>query len=323
MTHVLGIRIAELLRYYTPIVWQFFKINTGHAWHCMLRSCRLCLDLCARLLRRTRVLIAAFFHKIYTLLRRHLPIVLHYLGTSLQMAWRATGSFCRSLLQHAVKVARAIALGLVTVCVLTIRFIHSLIHHSAFVVASIWRWTTAGVRHYLPLILQAAGRGLQATAHALIRCCRWFIQYATRMARVVLRTVLAILAFATEIIRKLLLAVKNLLLPAGRALITFCRVAGRYIGYSVRYLLHTSGIIAARAGERLYQYALLARLNKPIGILLLLWPTLWALWIAAEGAPDLPILLIFIGGVVLMRSAGCIINDLADRDFDAYVSRTR
>lgn len=75
--------------------------------------------------------------------------------------------------------------------------------------------------------------------------------------------------------------------------------------------------------ERLRQYALLMRLNRPIGILLLLWPTLWALWIAAEGVPDPLVLWVFVAGVTLMRSAGCVINDYADRDFDPHVQRTK
>lgn len=70
-------------------------------------------------------------------------------------------------------------------------------------------------------------------------------------------------------------------------------------------------------------YLQLMRLDKPVGILLLLWPTLWALWLAADGVPALDILLIFVLGVVLMRSAGCVINDYADRDFDGHVERTR
>lgn len=65
------------------------------------------------------------------------------------------------------------------------------------------------------------------------------------------------------------------------------------------------------------------RLDKPIGIFLLLWPTLWALWIAGNGQPDPLVAAVFIIGVVLMRSAGCVINDLADRDFDSHVKRTR
>ena len=75
--------------------------------------------------------------------------------------------------------------------------------------------------------------------------------------------------------------------------------------------------------DRLYQYYLLTRLNKPIGIYLLLWPTLWALWIASEGKPDLLVTFVFVTGVILMRSAGCVINDYADRKIDPQVSRTR
>ncbi|MDD2842459.1 MAG: 4-hydroxybenzoate octaprenyltransferase [Tolumonas sp.] len=69
-------------------------------------------------------------------------------------------------------------------------------------------------------------------------------------------------------------------------------------------------------------YWQLARLDKPIGTLLLLWPTLWALWLAADGIPPFSVLLIFIAGVFVMRSAGCVINDYADRNVDGYVKRT-
>ena len=74
--------------------------------------------------------------------------------------------------------------------------------------------------------------------------------------------------------------------------------------------------------DRLKAYAYLIRLDKPIGTLLLLWPTLWALWLASSGMPTLNILFIFIVGTFLMRSAGCAINDYADRDFDRHVERT-
>ena len=70
-------------------------------------------------------------------------------------------------------------------------------------------------------------------------------------------------------------------------------------------------------------YLLLMRLHRPIGILLLLWPTLWALWIAGAGRPALGVLVVFVAGVVVMRSAGCVINDYVDRDVDPYVERTR
>lgn len=75
--------------------------------------------------------------------------------------------------------------------------------------------------------------------------------------------------------------------------------------------------------QKLDAYERLMRLDKPIGILLLLWPTLWALLIAGRGYPSLPIVLIFVTGTVLMRSAGCVMNDIADRNYDGLVERTQ
>ncbi|UCV23371.1 4-hydroxybenzoate octaprenyltransferase [Ferribacterium limneticum] len=75
--------------------------------------------------------------------------------------------------------------------------------------------------------------------------------------------------------------------------------------------------------EKLDLYEKLMRLDKPIGILLLLWPTLWALWLSALGRPNWWVVWIFVLGTVLMRSAGCVINDYADRDFDKHVERTK
>jgi 4-hydroxybenzoate polyprenyltransferase len=76
------------------------------------------------------------------------------------------------------------------------------------------------------------------------------------------------------------------------------------------------------APSRISLYLKLIRFDRPIGTLLLLWPTLWGLWIAARGVPDLTILAVFVAGTFLMRSAGCAINDVADRNFDAHVART-
>ncbi len=71
------------------------------------------------------------------------------------------------------------------------------------------------------------------------------------------------------------------------------------------------------------QYFILMRFHKPIGMLLLLWPTLWGLWVAAKGFPNLLVFSVFVLGVVLMRAAGCVINDIADRHFDGQVARTQ
>ena len=94
---------------------------------------------------------------------------------------------------------------------------------------------------------------------------------------------------------------------------------------AIRKLLSVAGALEAWPDirDRLRIYAELTRINRPVGALLLLWPTLWALWIAGDGAPSLHLLLVFTAGVVLTRSAGCILNDLADRDLDAQVRRTR
>jgi len=79
----------------------------------------------------------------------------------------------------------------------------------------------------------------------------------------------------------------------------------------------------AQINERLTLYERLMRLDKPIGTLLLLWPTLWALWIASGGRPEWTMIWLFCLGTLLMRSAGCVMNDLVDRNFDAHVKRTK
>ena len=78
-----------------------------------------------------------------------------------------------------------------------------------------------------------------------------------------------------------------------------------------------------RLRRRVEEYAQLARLDRPVGTWLLLWPALWALWIAGSGRPQQRVLIIFVLGVCVMRAAGCVINDFADRDIDPYVRRTR
>src|SRR5579862_5222548 len=78
-----------------------------------------------------------------------------------------------------------------------------------------------------------------------------------------------------------------------------------------------------RVERRIEEYALLARLDRPIGTWLLLWPALWALWIAGTGRPHPKVLMVFVAGVFVMRAAGCVINDFADRNIDPHVRRTR
>ncbi len=82
-------------------------------------------------------------------------------------------------------------------------------------------------------------------------------------------------------------------------------------------------LLTEHTKQKINAYERLMRLDKPIGILLLLWPTLWGLWLASRGKPDIVILWIFVLGTVLMRSAGCVMNDWADRKFDGHVARTQ
>lgn len=86
---------------------------------------------------------------------------------------------------------------------------------------------------------------------------------------------------------------------------------------------HASGLPDHSVAAQLRNYGKLMRIDKPIGIWLLLWPTLWALWLAGEGHPDQGLFVVFVLGVFFMRSAGCVLNDFADRKIDPYVERTR
>jgi 4-hydroxybenzoate polyprenyltransferase len=96
----------------------------------------------------------------------------------------------------------------------------------------------------------------------------------------------------------------------------------RWFAYRVRFHPWTTNELPRILGT-LNDYVQLTRLNRPIGIWLLLWPTLWAIWIAGRGKPDPRLFVIFVAGTVITRSAGCAINDYADRSFDPHVERTK
>ncbi|HEY4368369.1 MAG TPA: 4-hydroxybenzoate octaprenyltransferase [Steroidobacteraceae bacterium] len=96
----------------------------------------------------------------------------------------------------------------------------------------------------------------------------------------------------------------------------------RWLGHRIASTTLVADILPA-AASKAWAYARLLRLNKPIGIWLLLWPVLWAVWLSSGGKPDQHVFLVFVLGTVLTRSAGCAINDFADRNFDGHVARTR
>src|ERR1700678_3154548 len=96
----------------------------------------------------------------------------------------------------------------------------------------------------------------------------------------------------------------------------------RWYAYRVRFHPWTTDELPKILGT-VHDYIRLMRWDRPIGIWLLLWPTLWALWVSSRGNPNPRIFIIFVAGTVLMRSAGCAINDYADRSFDPHVARTK
>ncbi len=96
----------------------------------------------------------------------------------------------------------------------------------------------------------------------------------------------------------------------------------RWFAYRVRFHPWTTNELP-RIIATAQDYVQLTRLNRPIGIWLLLWPTLWAVWIGGHGRPNVRIFMIFVAGTILMRSAGCAVNDYADRSFDPHVERTK
>src|SRR5882724_4641014 len=96
----------------------------------------------------------------------------------------------------------------------------------------------------------------------------------------------------------------------------------RWYAYRIRFHPWTTEELPKILGT-MHDYIRLTRLDRPIGIWLLLWPTLWALWISSRGQPKPLVFAIFVAGTVLMRSAGCAINDYADRSFDPHVARTK
>lgn len=96
----------------------------------------------------------------------------------------------------------------------------------------------------------------------------------------------------------------------------------RWLGHKLATTALFTDILPG-AGAKLRAYGALTRLNKPIGIYLLLWPVLWALWLSSDGHPDPHVFIVFVLGTILTRSAGCAINDFADRNFDGHVKRTK
>jgi 4-hydroxybenzoate polyprenyltransferase len=167
-----------------------------------------------------------------------------------------------------------------------------------------------GIFKFTLVTLKAIDNGFKKTGFiltfSLIKTWQFLALFIRLLATAIDSTIETILAFTVQSIR----------------------TTGVFLWRSLKYILWfpvilLNAVLPQAAINHLKQYARLIRLDKPIGILLLLWPTLIALWIAAKGWPDINVLLVFVAGVFLMRSAGCAINDYADRDIDPKVKRTK
>lgn len=201
--------------------------------------------------------------------------------------------------------------------------------------------TLYGYKFWQLLKLFASGLQIIAASgwHGFIRLCQWLLRFSistlisldrgfkatgyflTLSLVRIFQYTFVFLGLCLAGLNKAIEYIVYLLVHGLHALIIYTWICVKFIALSPVILLNA--ILPDTVINHLKQYALLIRLDKPIGILLLLWPTLISLWIAANGWPDLKVLGVFVAGVFLMRSAGCAINDYADRDIDLKVKRTK
>ena len=166
----------------------------------------------------------------------------------------------------------------------------------------------------------AKDKALFATHNSILRALKFFNIFS-RIFKVIINSTILQVDKALTVIDNRTLQVQKWL---GSTVNKLESAIKTFVLRQKQTLLKTYNRVAQSAlAQKLKQYALLIRLDKPIGILLLLWPTLIALWIAAGGWPDTHVLMVFVAGVFLMRSAGCAINDYADRHIDCKVARTK
>ena len=305
-------RTSSLIRQNAPILRQYLEIRARLAWQFTSRVVRLCLEHALRFTHRVIFMVTVLCIRIAELLRHYLPIIRQYASR----IWRSS-------LDHTARFTYRI---IFMTSVLCIRVAELLRHYTPIVINDIRsRAQRAGqaASTIYHIALVSTVQGIRRLVFIIIAVSSLVFRLATKITRATAGIINRAVTLFSKSLLALLLAVVSSLLIFWATSITFCRYCLHHAWRITGILLRNFQTISVRAGERVYQYALLIRLNKPIGIFLLLWPTMWALWIAADGTPDLPILLIFIGGVVLMRSAGCIINDLADRNFDPHISRTQ
>ncbi|MEE9551785.1 MAG: 4-hydroxybenzoate octaprenyltransferase, partial [Gammaproteobacteria bacterium] len=285
-------------------------ISIGALWHECLKFCRWSAVQLKTFVRACLVLTQALWHECLKFCRWsavQLKAFAHACLILTQALWHECLKFCRrsaiqteQFVQSCRRLVKTVLLGCIWFCLQIISLIIFIGHACLNVAKGIGRALVSLYRQFVILIKQI-GRGCLIFIKKIWRGLVWVSHQIVKLIKQIAYGCLILIAIPW----RTLTWIRRLFVQAGQGYLNFTRAK------------------LPTVGERLYQYMLLVRLNKPIGIFLLLWPTLWALWIAAEGIPDTKILLVFILGVVLMRSTGCIINDLADRDLDSRVFRTQ
>jgi len=233
----------------------------------------------------------------------------HFTKTSLQLFWRLFTQFIKNIYKYSIIILKHTGTGL---------------KHTWFFIIYAFKKIFEFIRIFSIIVYEGATGAIyylfKATQYTTVSSCAG----VGRLYRALIQLLKATAKYTKALLRFVDLAVETVLriavYIAKEALINTYK-AIKLLILSPVILLNT--ITPTFIIERLKLYATLIRLDKPIGMLLLLWPAMLALWFAAEGWPDFYVLIIFVAGVFLMRSAGCAINDYADRDIDAHVSRTK
>ena len=335
--------IAPRLKQFNLMSQQAAKIG----WHATVRATKRFIHFCnvySRVLGRASVKLA---HKITQLLRR----LDHFTLQLSKSIWRATVNATVIFIQICVISLKAFRRASVMLAHQIAQLLRRLGHFTQKLSLTIWHAIVNTTNKFIQLCTLS----LTAFKRASVKFAQQIAYLLRRLGYFTLKLTIVVLHAFTNFykwlgkliaifgrgclvaIKKIGLAFTHFFQSLGNLLVKiilgFFNVTKSIFHAFVLVIQQISNLIESTAHyfwkkwlivwERLYQYAKLVRLDKPIGIFLLLWPALWALWIAAEGTPDIIVLLIFILGVILMRSAGCAINDFVDRDIDTHVMRTQ
>jgi hypothetical protein len=189
----------NLVRHYTPIFLAFLCSRLQNAWQAIVIFSRRCLELAAIFLRRVVVFISTTSRQIAELVRYYTPIIVGYLRSRMQIAWQATSTFCRQLIQHTVTITRNILLSIFNAFAFNIKLALRIIRLIALAFTTICRSTITLVRHYTPILLNSIRKFMQIVWQTIARCCRLLIHHAERIISAVAQAILGISGLAKNL----------------------------------------------------------------------------------------------------------------------------